>query len=79
MFLREANGFSVYWVKEEEIIPDKAYCEQTGLKVLSVEEATGIIKYMMNELASGNWAEVLDWVKKYAKSPELDFSKYSEI
>ena len=77
VFLSEANGFNVHWVKEEEIVADKAYYEQTGSKVLSVEEATGIILNMMNNLASGNWAEVLDWVKKYAKSPGLDFSKYS--
>ena len=79
VFLKETNGFNVYWVKEEEIVADKAYYEQTGSKVLSVEEATGIIIDMMHELASSNWAEVLDWVKKYAKSPGLDFSKYSEV
>ena len=77
VFLSEANGFNVHWVKEEEIVADKAYYERTGSKVLSVEEATGIIIDMMNNLASGNWAEVLDWVKKYAKSPGLDFNKYS--
>ena len=79
VFLSEANGFSVYWVKEEGIVADKAYYAQNGSKVLSVEEATGIIIDMMNNLASGNWAEVLDWAKKYAKSPGLDFSKYSEV
>ena len=76
-FLSEANGFNVYWVKEKAIVADKAYYAQNGSTVLSVEEATGIILNMMNNLASGNWAEVLDWVKKYAKSPGLDFSKYS--
>jgi len=79
VFLSEANGFNIYWVKEEEIVADKAYYAQTGSKVLSIEEATGIIIDMMNNLASGNWAEVVDWVKKYAKSPGLDFSKYSEV
>ncbi len=78
VFLSEANGFAVHWVKEEEIVADKAYYAQNGSKVLSVEEATGIILNMMNNLASGNWAEVLDWVKKYVKSPGLDFNKYSE-
>jgi len=78
VFLSEANGFNVYWVKEKAIVADKAYYAQNGSKVLSVEEATGIILNMMNNLASGNWVEVLDWVKKYAKSPGLDFNKYSE-
>jgi len=77
VFLSEANGFNVYWVKEKAIVADKAYYAQNGSTVLSVEEATGIILNMMNNLASGNWAEVLDWVKKYAKFPGLDFSKYS--
>ncbi len=77
VFLKEANGFNVYWVKEEEIVADKDYYKQYGSKVLSVEEATGIIKNMMNELASGNWATVAEWAKKYVKSPGLDFSKYS--
>jgi hypothetical protein len=75
VFLSEVNGFKVYWVKEEAIVADKDSYAQNGSKVLSVEEATSIIIDMMNNLASGNWAEVLDWVKKYAKSPGLDFSK----
>ena len=75
VFLKEANGFNVYWVKKEEIVADKAYYEQNGSTVLSVEEATGIIIDTMNNLALGNWAEVLDWVKKYTKSTGLDFSK----
>ena len=79
VFLKETTGFSVYWVKEEEIVADKAYYAQNGSKVLSVEEATSIIIDMMNNLASGNWAEVLDWAKKYARSPGLEFSKYSEV
>ena len=77
MFLSEANGFGVHWVKEEKIVADKDYYKQSGSTVLTIEEATGIIINMMNELVSGNWAEVLAWVKKYAKSPGLDFSKYS--
>ena len=79
MFLSEANGFNVYWEKEKEIVADKDYYEQSGLLVYSVEEASGIINGMMGQLGSGNWAEVVDWVKKYGKSPELDFRKYSEI
>ncbi len=77
VFLSEANGFSVYWVKEKAIVADKAYFAQNSSKVLSVEEATDIILNMMNNLASGNWVEVLDWLKKYARSLGLDFSKYS--
>jgi len=77
VFLNEANGFNVHWVKEEEIVADKAWYQRCGSKVLTVEEATGIILNMMNNLASGSWAEVLNWVKKYARSPGLDFSKYS--
>jgi len=77
VFLSEANGLKVIWVEKEEIVADKAYYGQTGSTVLSVEEATGIIINMMNELALGNWVVVVEWVKKYCKSPGLDFSKYS--
>jgi hypothetical protein len=79
VFLREANGFNVYWVKEKEIVADKAYYAQNGSKVLSVEEASSLIDGIMGQLGSGNWAEVVDWVKKYAKSPGLVLSKYSEV
>jgi len=78
VFISESNGLDVYWVKEKEIVADKAYYEQYGLLVYSVEEASGIINGMMGQLGSGNWAEVVDWVKKYGKSPGLDFGKYSE-
>ena len=77
VFLSEANGLNVHWVKEEEIVADKAWYQRCGSTVLSVEEATGILLNMMNELASGNWATVVEWVKKYGKSPGLDFSKIS--
>ena len=30
VFLKEATGFSVYWVKEEAIVADKAYYAQNG-------------------------------------------------
>ena len=59
------------------MVADKAYYEAGGSMVCSVEEASSIINGMMGQLASGNWAEVLDWMKKYAKSPGLDFSKIS--
>lgn len=79
VFLREANGFNVYWVKEEAIVADKACYERIGSKVFSIEEASSLIDGIMGQLALGNWAEVVDWVKKYAKSPGLVFSKYSEV
>ena len=79
VFLKETNGFSVYWVKEEKIVADKAYYAQNGSKVLSVEEASSLIDGIMGQLGSGNWAEVVDWVKKYAKSPGLVLSKYSAV
>ncbi|MBA7505955.1 hypothetical protein ES706_04635 [subsurface metagenome] len=79
VFLSEANGFSVYWVKEKAIVADKAYYAQNGSKVLSVEEASSLIDGIMGQLGSGNWVEVVDWVKKYAKSPGLDFNKYPEV
>ncbi len=79
VFLSEVNGFKVYWVKEEAIVVDMPYYAQNDSKVLSIEEAIDIILNMMNNLASGDWAAVLDWVKKYAKSPGLDFSKISSV
>ncbi len=75
VFLSKANGFKVFWVEREEIVADKDYYKRSGLTVLSVEEAIGIIIDMMNELSSGNWETVRDWVKKYAKSPGLGFGK----
>ena len=77
VFLSEARGINILWVEREEIVADKAYFEAYGSKVLSVEEATEIIIDLLNELASGNWAKVVDWVKNYGMSPGLDFNKLS--
>lgn len=77
VFLSEARGINILWVEREEIVADKAYFEAYGSKVLSVEEATEIIIDLLNELASGNWAKVVDWVNKYGNSPGLDFNKFS--
>lgn len=77
VFLSEARGINVLWVEKGEIVADKAYFEAYGSKVLSLEEATEIIIDLLNELASGNWATVVDWVNRYGKSPGLDFDKFS--
>jgi hypothetical protein len=69
---------NVLWAEREEIVvANKADFEASGLKVLSVKEAADIIVDTLNELASGNWARVADWLKKYGKSPGLDFNSFS--
>jgi len=77
VFLSEARGINILWVEREEVVADKAYFEAYGSKVLSVSEAADIIIDLLNELSSGNWAKVVDWVKNYGRSPGLDFDKFS--
>lgn len=79
VFLREGRGITILWVENEELVADKAHYEAGGSTVFSVEEATSIINGMMSQLGSGNWAEVVDWVYKYGRSPGLDFSRISEV
>ena len=76
-FLREGRGITILWVETEELVSDKASYEAGGSMVYSVEEVSDIINGVMGQLGSGNWAEVVDWVKKYAKSPDLDFNNIS--
>jgi len=76
IFLSEAKGITIHWVEEEEIVADKAWFEAGGFKVLSVDQAMDIISDMLQELASGNWAKVADWLKKYGKSSGLDFGRF---
>ena len=55
---------------------DKKYFLARGLEVFSVDEAIELIIQVMSELVGpNNWAKVLEWIKKYGKSPGLDFSK----
>ena len=77
VFLREGRGITILWVETEDLVSDKAYYEAGGSMVFSVDEATSIINGMMSQLGPGNWAEVVDWVYKYGRSPGLDFSKIS--
>ena len=79
VFLSEAKGMTILWVKNEEIVADKAWYEAGGSKVLTVEEAIGIIKDNLAQVNHGNWATVVEWVKRYGKSPGLDFSKISGV
>lgn len=76
VFLTGAKGITIHWVETEEIVADKEWFEAGGSEVLSVEEATDIIIDMLNELAPGNWAKVVDWVKKYGRSRGLDFNRF---
>ena len=79
VFLNESNGTTIHWVETEEIVANKSRLAAYGNTVLSVEEATGIITNMLDMLDQGNWVPVVDWVKRFGKSPDLDFSKYPEI
>jgi len=76
IFLSEARGMNVFWVESAEIVADKAWFEADGTKVLSMKEALVIIHDMLDELNAGNWARVVDWVKRYGKSSGLDFDKF---
>jgi hypothetical protein len=77
VLLTYARGITIHWVETNGILADKAWFEACGSKVLSVEEVTGIIVDMLDELSAGNWAKVVDWVKKYGRSPGLAFDEFS--
>ena len=75
VFVNEREGVNVLWVKDEEIVADKEYYKGHGSTVLSVGEANYLLFNLNRELASGNWAKVVDWIKRYGRSPGLDFGE----
>jgi len=77
VFFSKREGITLHWVERKEIVADRAWFESHGLRVVSVPEAADIFVQMADELASDNWAKVVDWLSKYGKSPGLDFSKFS--
>jgi len=76
VFLTQKEGITVHWVETKKIVADKSWFEAYGSKVLSPEEAIGIICEMVDEIVSNNWVKVMEWLNKYGKSPGLDFSKF---
>ena len=77
VFLTQKAGVTVHWVETREIVADKAYYQAYGSIVLSPEEAIVIIAQLIDGLVLNNWAEAIDWLNKYGKSPGLDFDKFS--
>jgi len=77
VFFSEGEGITLHWVERKEIVADRARFDSYGLKVVSVPEAADTIAQMADELASDNWAKVVDWLGNYGKSPGLDFTKFS--
>jgi hypothetical protein len=77
VFFSKREGITLHWVERKEIVADRAWFVSHGLKVVSVPEAAGTIAQMADELASDNWAKVVDWLNNYGKFPGLDFTKFS--
>jgi len=77
VFFSEPEGITLHWLEREEIVADRPWFASRGIKVVSVPEAANTIAQLADELASDNWAKVVDWLSKYGKSPGLDFTKFS--
>jgi len=75
VFLTQKAGVTVHWVETKKLVADKAHYQAYGSIVLSPEEAIVIIAQMMDGLVLNNWAEAIDWLNRYGKSPGLDFDK----
>lgn len=75
VFISEREGVHALWVEDEKLVADRAYYKARGSTVLTVEELGRLLFDLSRKLVVGEWEEVLDWIKRYGKSPGLDFSK----
>lgn len=76
LFLSEKEGLFAYWVEKPELVANKAGFQASGYTVLSQTEFIDIVMAMNQEWSSGNWANVVDWMNRYGKSPGLDFNRF---
>ena len=60
---------------------DKTWWQQSkGVTILAFDEAIGLIKGIIHELASsGGWEKAVEWLSKYGKSPQVDFSQFPKM
>jgi hypothetical protein len=70
-FLTERDGLTAYWVEDEKIGADKARWVSYGAFVISPEAALDFIRQLGEHLKFNDWPTVVDWLRKYGKSPGL--------
>jgi len=63
------EGISVARIDKEELVLDKAKWGSFGYEVLDPLEFANMIKAMGENLDSGNWARVVQWVNTYGRYP----------
>lgn len=71
VFLNERDGLVPYWVEDEKLIADKARWASYGSIVTSPEATLYFIRQLGEHFESDDWPTVVDWLRKYGKSPGL--------
>ena len=77
--MSESEGMYLYWVEKAKIVADRGQYAARGFTIESVEEAIQLICKAIVDLHSGKWAAVLDWFRKYGRSPGLDIEECLRI
>ncbi len=71
-FLTERDGLTAHWVNNEKVVADKAMLASSyGITVTYKEVDLEVIHQLGEHLKSNDWPTVVDWLRKYEKSPGL--------
>ena len=67
VLLRKGYGISLSWAPRDTVASARNQIEAAGYTVSSVEEVTGTITELMDELDSGNWVKAIEWLREYGR------------
>lgn len=71
--ISERDGVTCCWMQSPLV--DRGGLAAQGTTVLEIDEFVAGITRLARDLHEGKWVEAADWLKKYGRSPGLDFEK----
>lgn len=60
----EKGELITWWVENKRIVANKNWWKSQGITILSIEETLDMISELVSELGSGNWSDVVSWIKR---------------
>ena len=69
VLLVKGYGISLAWARRDTVASDRNQFEAAGYTVSSVDEVTGTITELMDELDSGSCVKVIEWLREYGRLP----------
>jgi len=62
--IMENDKLVPYWFENKLTVADKKWWKANGYTIISIDETINTIKGLQHDMASGMWADVVEWIRR---------------